>query len=141
MRLRDSQYVERLLYYDYDQFKLAMQGWDRNRQVFEQNETARLEELKAQVEKAGPLSCLGCLTVVIAAVLVGVAFGAGAGWGTVMWGVLVVYLLMTAEQRFRRWRNRAFFVRREFEEPEPVYQPPRQNDQTPPPGSKSIHDF
>ena len=61
MRLRDSQYVERLLYYDYDQFKLAMQGWDRNRQVFEQNETARLEELKAphlnfEIESAAALT-------------------------------------------------------------------------------------
>jgi hypothetical protein len=124
------------VYHNYDQFKAAMQRWDHSRQLFEQNEAARLEELKAQVEKAGPLSCLGCLTVIIAAVLVGAASGAGAGWGTVMCGVLVVYLLMTAEQRFRRWRNRAFFVRREFEEPEPVYQPPRQSDQPPPPGTE-----
>ena len=104
--------------------------------LFEQKETARLEELKVRVEKAGPLSCLGCLSVIIAAVLVGVAFGAGAGWGTVVWGVLVAYFLMAAEQRFRRWRNRAFFVRREFEEPQPVYQPPRQSDQTRPPGTE-----
>jgi hypothetical protein len=90
------------LYYDYDQFKAAMQRWESNRQLFEQNETARLEELRARVEKAGPLSCLGCLSAIIAAVLIGAAFGAGVGWGTVMWGALVVYLLMTAEQRFRR---------------------------------------
>jgi hypothetical protein len=76
------------VYYDYDQFKLALQRWDHDRQLFEQNETARLEELKARVEKAGPISCLGCLSVIIAAVLVGAAFGADAGWGTVMWGVL-----------------------------------------------------
>ena len=30
------------LYHDYDQFQLAMQVWDHDRQLFEQNETARL---------------------------------------------------------------------------------------------------
>jgi hypothetical protein len=33
------------LYHDYDQFQLAMQVWDRDRLLFEQNETARLGRL------------------------------------------------------------------------------------------------
>ncbi|MGA7130514.1 MAG: hypothetical protein WBZ19_29640 [Chthoniobacterales bacterium] len=127
------------LYYYYDQFTLAMQCWDANRQLFEKNETARLEELKERVDAAGPLSCLTCLGVIIAAVVVGAALGAGAAWETVMGGGFVGFLVLMAEQRFRRWRNRAFLVRNEFEEPKPVYQPPRQSDQPPPRGTEERH--
>jgi DnaJ-domain-containing protein 1 len=38
----------------------------------------------------------------------------------------------SAEEQFRRWRYKAVLVRRVFNEPEPVYQPPRENRQPPP---------
>jgi hypothetical protein len=70
------------VYYDYDQFKLATQLWDRERELFEQDETARLAKLSQKAN--GPLGGLGCLGFIIAAFAIGVTHGAVAGWGTVL---------------------------------------------------------
>jgi hypothetical protein len=64
------------LYYHYEQFKLAMQLWDRDRQLFEQNETARLAQRNEEIKKGGPLSGFGCLGFILAALVVGSAHGA-----------------------------------------------------------------
>jgi hypothetical protein len=45
----------------------------------------------------------------------------------------VVGLLVTAEERFYRWRHQTLFVRREFQESEPVYHPSQQEQHAPPP--------
>jgi hypothetical protein len=42
-------------------------------------------------------------------------------------------MVMRAEQKFRRWRHQALFVRVEFKEPEQVYAPPA----SPPPRNDS----
>ena len=119
------------VYYDYDQFNLATQLWDRERELFEQDETARLAKLSQKAN--GPLGGLGCLGFIIAAFAIGVTHGAVAGWGTVFLGVVVVGLLVSAEERFYRWRHQTLFVRREFQESEPVYHPSQQEQHTPPP--------
>jgi hypothetical protein len=104
----------------------------RDRQLFEQNETARLAQLNEEIKKKGPLSGLGCLGFIVAALVVGSAQGAAAGWWIIFLVVIIVGAFSSAEEQFRRWRYKAVLVRRVFNEPEPVYQPPRENRQTPP---------
>jgi hypothetical protein len=96
--------------------------------LFEQNETVRLTQLNEQVKKGGPLSSLGCLGFIITASVVGGAYGAGTGWGTIILGLFVVGAIASAEEQFRRWRYKMFFVRREFEDPEPIYRGPQRQE-------------
>jgi len=120
------------IYDDYEQFKLAMQVWDRDRQLFEQNETARLAQLNEEIKKGGPLTGLGCLGFIVAALAVGSAQGAGAGWGIIILGVIIVGAVASAEEQIRRWRFKTELVHRVFSEPEPLYEP-RPQDREPPP--------
>ena len=121
----------RRVYHDYDQFQLAMQVWDRDRLVFEQNETARLAQLNQKVKKGGAFSALCLFGVVIVALLVGFSDGAATGWGLLLLGMLPIGIIMTIESKFYRWRHEVLFVRREFGEPRPIYQklPPRRTSE------------
>jgi hypothetical protein len=97
------------IYCDYDQFKLAAELWDREGQLFEQGETARLADLSKKAKS--PLTDLSCLSFIIAALVFGVMYGAFAGWETVFLGLVVVFLLASAEKRFYRWRHKAAWTR------------------------------
>jgi hypothetical protein len=110
------------LYHDYDQFQLAMQIWDRDRLLFEQNETARLAQLNQKVKKGGAFSTFSLFCVVVVALVIGFSDGAVTGWGFLLLGMLPIGIIMTIEVKFYRWRHEALFVRREFGEPQPVYQ-------------------
>jgi hypothetical protein len=111
------------IYHDQAQFQLAMRLWDRDRLLFEQNETSRLAQLNEVVKKkGGPVSSLVGVGSVIAAFLVGGAHGVGYGFGTFFLGMFVVGMIMSVEEHFYRWRHAGLFVRREFAEPQPIYQ-------------------
>lgn len=123
-----------MVYHIYAQYQQAHQVWLREGTLFAQAEAARLAALEKKVKEGGPLSGLGCLGFIVAALLVGTVFGAGAGWGTVIVGVFVLGLISGCEQRFRRWRWKEQLKARVFAEvvPEPVYEEPCR-DSTPPP--------
>jgi hypothetical protein len=128
------------IYSDQAQFQLAMRLWDRDRLLFEQNETSRLAQLNEIVKKkGGPFSSLVGVGSVITAFLVGGAHGVGYGFGTFFLGMFAVGMIMSVEEHFYRWRHAGLFVRREFAEPQPIYQqqaepPPRTEprQETPP---------
>jgi hypothetical protein len=109
------------LYHDYDQFQLAMQVWEHDRLLFEQNETARLARSNQKVQKGGAFSTCCLFGVVIVALVVGFSDGAATGWGFLLLGMLPIAIMMTIEKKFYRWRHEALFVRKEFGEPQPVY--------------------
>jgi hypothetical protein len=118
------------IYSDYEQFKLATQVWSRDQQLFETNESARLASLAEESsKKGGPLTVIG--VVVLAAVVFFVvrANGVGAGFWTGFLGLSAVGGLMSVDDKIRRRRNKALFSRREFDQLEPIFQPPK----TPPP--------
>ena len=119
------------LYHDYDQFQRAMRVWDHDRLVFEQSETARLAQLNQKVKKGGAFSACCLFGVVIVALVVGFSDGAATGGGFLLLGMLPIGIIMTIERKFYRWRHEALLVRREFGEPQPVYQklPPRRTSE------------
>jgi hypothetical protein len=125
-----------MIYRDYEQFKLAMQLWDRERQLFEQNETARLAQVEKAAKELGFFSSLGCIGSLIVAIVVGYSYGAAAGWESLIPSMIVGGLIASAEEKFRKWRHKDLFIRRSFNQAEPVYQPsqePPPRPQEPPP--------
>jgi hypothetical protein len=113
------------VYSDYGTFQLATARWSSAKQLFENNETARLAGLSTWASKGGPLSTIA-FVVGIVATISAAQHGAGAGWGTGIGGLMILGMVVSAEENFRRWRHQALFVRQEFGEPEPVYLPPEQ---------------
>jgi hypothetical protein len=112
------------IYSDYEQFKLATQVWAGDQQLFENNESKRLTGLEEWVKKGGVASGITLWGFIIVSFSVGTSHGAGAGWGTFFLGCMAFTAVTTAEEKVRRWRNQELFVRREFDQLEPVYQPP-----------------
>jgi hypothetical protein len=123
-----------VVFHDYDQYQRAHQLWQSQASLFVQEEAARVAALEAKIKSGGPLSGLGCLGFIVAALLFGTVLGAGAGWGTLIVGVFVVSLISACEQQFRRWWFRDQLKARAFADvvPEPVYEEPPQSS-TPPP--------
>jgi hypothetical protein len=127
-----------VIYHDPEQFRLAHELWNRNREIFTMRDSERLAALETKLKENTPSSGLGCLGFIIGAIAVGCAHGAGAGWGIIILGLFVVGAIGSLEQSFQRWRYKDQLIRRLFTEPEPIFQerrrqepPPRQ--QSPPP--------
>jgi DnaJ-domain-containing protein 1 len=129
-----------VIYSDPEQYRLAVQLWQSNRELFERREDERLASLNKQCNdfsSEGPLGCLVSLLLgggwyvgahyasTVGAFLVPVLGNWGAnGWvvGFVVYGVGCLILVLCTEG-ISRWRHRDEFVRRTFSEPEPVFVP------------------
>jgi hypothetical protein len=114
-------------------YAFAYQLWCKERQLFELEETERLNRLNKALEDDPPFTgfivfLYACLTA--GSIIVGCHYGAGTGWGLFFVGMIPVALLLTGAQKLGRWQARHQLVRRSYPVPEPIYEPrPSQEEQ------------
>jgi hypothetical protein len=115
------------VYYDQAQYQLAMRVWERDRLLFEEEETKRLAAVEEEI-RGGPIGTIGCLGVIGLFISAMVSSASQASrWTPVCLGFFAWIAVAWTEQTFRRWRRADRLVRRDFTEPQPVY---RQQAQT-----------
>jgi hypothetical protein len=119
------------VYHEYEQFKMAIQIWERDRELFNQHETRRLEELGKKAADPGKLGNIVVVGLFITVAVVAYVSGLGSSvfWWSVGGAFAMLCVTAQAKETFYRWRHRDLFVRREFDEPQPVYEPTAQAEE------------
>jgi hypothetical protein len=115
----------RPVYVDYIQFQMALELWRSKGELFDKNENDRLAKLNEEIKKRSFIAPFLFLCLSVGAYWFGSTHGTSVGWWTFGIGMIFFSMLANAEESFNRWRCRALFVRRLFEDPEPLYEPPR----------------
>jgi DnaJ-domain-containing protein 1 len=129
------------VYTDYTQFSLACQLWEKECQLWDQNEAQRIAALKK--EMGSGFGCFCLLVLIGVAWYVGAHYSAGAGWGAFFAGWIPFGLLMGLAEKIEMWRHRKKLEPVPFWQPKPVYiqAPPNQDPpprrESPPPRQES----
>jgi hypothetical protein len=77
--------------------------------------------LDEQIKQQTPFSVI---IICILAIATWALWGIYGGWQIIVVDLAILSGIVGLEEQLNRWRKKSLFVRREFNEPEPVYQPP-----------------
>jgi hypothetical protein len=114
------------IYCDQREHAFVHKLWTKEHQLFELEETQRLSRLNKELEDNPPFNGLIlllylCLTV--GSIVIGCSYGAGAGWGLWLVGMIPCGALLSGAQKLGRWQARNQLIRRSYPVPEPMYEP------------------
>jgi DnaJ-domain-containing protein 1 len=129
-----------VIYHDPEQYRLACEGWQRERLLFEAQETERIAQLVkhlTSLQNALGLMVVLYLVAIGIALINGLVHGIGAGVVLFILELIPLAWIFEVFGRLECWRARDELARRTFATEPPTYQPPAYSSPPPRPRQSS----
>jgi hypothetical protein len=114
-----------MIFHDYEQYQRAMSVYMRQKDIFDNYETARLAAMEEKVEEPERYTRLTIVAFLLSFLItgtVGIIISGGYGfYASLFLSTIVSVSIRSAAERFRRKRHKKRFLRRHFSQPRPVY--------------------